>query len=257
LWSLSVEEQFYLVWPLLIFLVPKKHFKKLCLIAIGLGPILRLIITTIYRSHFSPILLDDPQQATYVLPFSQIDAFALGAYISRFEISRPRGQLLAMVILTPALGMLADQLTTGQYVLATLGYKLPLAGAYKEVWGYSLLNYLFAVLLFCVVRTKLFTSDLSGSVLRYLGKISYGLYVYHYFTLAVVTGLFKKFGLPYTLGSSEVFWTALLATIAVASLSYYLLEKPILGLKTRFFEIAPTAPVSESPGSSVHAPADK
>jgi peptidoglycan/LPS O-acetylase OafA/YrhL len=242
LWSLSVEEQFYLIWPLLIFMTPKKNLKKLFIAFIALGPIFRLITTLIFRNHVFPFLLKDPQQATYVLPLSHIDAFALGAYISRFEIPHPRLQLLGLVIIVPILGMLSDYLVRGYYVLATLGYELPLTGAFKEVWGYSLLNYLFAILIYCVVKTKLFQSDLSGSILGYLGKISYGLYVYHFFTIAVVVALLKQYGQPYTLGSPWVFWIALITTIVVASLSYFLLEKPILNLKSRFFTISSSTP---------------
>ena len=248
LWSLSVEEQFYLIWPLLILLTPKKHFKKLCLCAIALGPLFRLITTLVFRHHLFPFLSSSPEGATYVLPFSQVDAFALGAYISRFDIPRPRLQLLALLLIIPIVGIITDYLVTGQYVLATLGYGLPLRGAYKEVWGYSLLNYLFAVLIYCVIRTKLFQSDLSGSIISYIGKISYGLYIYHYFIIAIVVSLFKKYSLPHYLGAPGVFWTALILTIIVASLSYYLLEKPILNLKTRFFDIPPTAPAFKKPG---------
>ena len=96
LWSLSVEEQFYFIWPMLIFLTPREKFKQLCLTAIGLGFVFRLAITLIYRGQLFPFLLTDPQQAVNVLPFSHLDAFAFGAYISRFEIPRPRLQLIAL-----------------------------------------------------------------------------------------------------------------------------------------------------------------
>jgi peptidoglycan/LPS O-acetylase OafA/YrhL len=237
LWSLSVEEQFYILWPLLIFLTPRQRFKGLCLAAIGLAPLLRLIISLIYRNHLFPFLLNDPQLAVSVLPFSQVDAFAMGAYLSRFEIPRPRLQLLVMMVIVPALGLAGDYIASGEVRLATLGYALPLAGTFKEVWGYSLLSYLFALTIYCVARLNLFRRVLENGILRYLGKISYGLYVYHYGIIAVVTALSRKYDLDYNVRSPQTFFLSLGGTILVASLSFYLLERPILNLKDRLFPV--------------------
>ncbi len=237
LWSLSVEEQFYLLWPLLIFLTPREQFKQLCLTAIGLGFIFRLVITLIYRADVFPFLLNDPQQAVNVLPFSHLDAFAFGAYISRFELPRPRLQLLALAIFIPLIGLLTDYTTKGTMTFA-LGYDLPMTGYYKEVWGYTLLNYFFAVLIYCVARTNLFTSILDSAPLRYLGKISYGLYVYHYGVIAVMTALFRKYDLDYSLRSPQMFIAAASVTLLIASISFTLLEKPIIDMKDKFFRIA-------------------
>ena len=237
LWSLSVEEQFYLLWPLLIFLTPREKFKQLCFTAIGLGFVFRLIITFFYRTHAFPFLLSDPQQAVNVLPFSHLDAFAFGAYISRFELPRPRLQLLVLAVTVPALGLLTDYLSKGTVTFA-LGYDLPMTGFYKEVWGYTLLNYLFAVLIYCVARTNFLTGILESAPLRYLGKISYGLYVYHYGIIAIVIALFRKYGLDYSLRSPQMFVVAMSATLLIATLSFYLLEKPIINLKDKIFRVS-------------------
>jgi peptidoglycan/LPS O-acetylase OafA/YrhL len=234
LWSLSVEEQFYFMWPLLIFLTPREKFKQLCFTAIGLGLIFRLMITLIYRAHLFPFLLSDPQQAVNVLPFSHLDAFAFGAYISRFEIPRPRLQLFALAVIVPAIGLLTDLLKKGALTFA-LGYDLPITGFYKEVWGYTLLNYLFALLIYCVARTNFLTDVLDSAPLRYLGKISYGLYVYHYGIIAITAALFRKYELDYSLRSPQMFAASFGATLLIATLSFYLLEKPITNLKDRLF----------------------
>lgn len=237
LWSLSVEEQFYLLWPLLIFLTPREKFKQLCFTAIGLGFVFRLIITLVYRTQALPFLSGDPQQSVNVLPFSHLDAFAFGAYISRFELPRPRLQLLALTISVPAIGLLTDFLSKG-VVTSALGYDLPMTGFYKEVWGYSLLNYFFAVLIYCVARTNLLTGVLDSPPLRYLGKISYGLYVYHYGIIAICTVMFRKYSLGYSVRSFQMFVIAMSATLLTATLSYYILEKPLIDLKDRFFRVS-------------------
>ncbi len=238
LWSLSVEEQFYLLWPLLIFLVPRGKFKQLCFTAIGFGFIFRLAITWIYRTQLFPLLLSDPQQAVNVLPFSHLDAFAFGAYISRFELPRPRLQLLLLAAAIPAFGLFTDFLSKGSIVTLSLGYALPMTGLYKEVWGYTALNYLFAVLIYCVARTNFLTDILESAPLRYLGRISYGLYVYHYGIIAIAVALFREYDLPYSLRSPQMFVIAMGATLLVATLSFYLLEKPIINLKDKLFRVS-------------------
>jgi peptidoglycan/LPS O-acetylase OafA/YrhL len=237
LWSLSVEEQFYLVWPLLIFLVPREKLKQLCFTAIGLGFIFRLAITLIYRGGTFPFLLNDPQQAVNVLPFSHLDAFALGAYISRFEIPRPRLQLLLLAVFVPALGLLTDFFSKGIAAPLALGYDLPMTGFYKEVWGYTALNYLFAVLIYCVARTGFLTGILESAPLRYLGKISYGLYVYHYGIIAIMVAIFREYDLPYSVRSPQMFIAAMGSTALIATLSFYLLEKQIINLKDKLFHV--------------------
>jgi peptidoglycan/LPS O-acetylase OafA/YrhL len=236
LWSLSVEEQFYLLWPLLIFMTPREKFKQLCLTSIGLGFLFRLGITLVYRAQLFPFLSSDPQQSVNVLPFSHLDAFALGAYISRFELPRPRLQLLVLTIVVPVLGLATDFLTKGTLTLS-LGYDLPLTGWYKEVWGYTVLNYLFAVLIYCVARTNFLTVILDSPPLRYLGKISYGLYVYHYGIITICAAFARRYALGFSLHSPQLFFMALGATLLVATLSFYLLEKPLIDLKDKLFRV--------------------
>jgi peptidoglycan/LPS O-acetylase OafA/YrhL len=237
LWSLSVEEQFYLLWPLLIFITPREKFKQLCLTAIGFSFAFRLIITLVYRMQALPFLLMDPQLAVYVLPFSHLDAFAFGAYISRYELPRPRLQLLVLAITVPVIGLLTDFISKGTMTFS-LGYDLPLIGFYKEVWGYTLLNYFFAVLIYCVARTNFLTGILEIAPLRYLGKISYGLYVYHFGIIAIVATLFRKYNFDYSLRSPQMLVVAFSATLLVATVSFYLLEKPIINLKDKIFRVS-------------------
>jgi peptidoglycan/LPS O-acetylase OafA/YrhL len=234
LWSLSVEEQFYLIWPLLIFVTPRERFKTMCLSAIGLGFVFRLAITLIYRAQAFPFLFNDPQQAVNVLPFSHVDAFALGAYISRFDLPRSKLQLAALALALPALGLFSDYMTKGAWS-ASLGYDLPLTGWYKEVWGYTVLNYFFALIVYGVARKGFFRFALEWRPLRYLGKISYGLYVYHYGMIAVVGAVFRKYDLDYGLRSPQYLVVALAATVLLASLSFRFMEKPLIDLKDRFF----------------------
>jgi peptidoglycan/LPS O-acetylase OafA/YrhL len=246
-WSLSVEEQFYIIWPLLLLLMPQSGLKRLFITFILLGPISRFIFYWLYVSGSNLWVFREPfGLVIYSWPFSHLDAFALGAYISRFPIPRPRQQLLILFVLVLTSGYIATYITTGNIgVVSALGYDLRSSSGYQFVWAHSLLDYFFAVLLYCVVREKVFTRFLEMSWLRYLGKISYGMYVYHLPVIWFVERLSEE-RIEGEMAHLIRVIISLSATILIATLSYHLLEKPILNLKDRFFSWS-KAPINREP----------
>ena len=74
--------------------------------------------------------------------------------------------------------------------------------------------------------------------MRYLGKISYGLYIYHFPIIWFVMRI-RDLGLSETQAKPLVFIIAFIATLAAASISYRFLERPLLNLKDRFFALKP------------------
>jgi peptidoglycan/LPS O-acetylase OafA/YrhL len=234
LWSLSVEEQFYIFWPFLIFLVKGKHLKKLFLAGIIAGPILRIAIFLIHQSGYIESLRDPVSLAVYPLPFSYVDAFALGAYITRFPIPNARKQLTYLGLVIPVLGFATQFAANGKIEpFLTLGYQDAMPDAYQYIWGYTLLSYWFVVLVYCVVHEKLFVRFLEWAPLRYLGKISYGLYIYHFPIIWLVSQI-PDFGVSEKFIPPLIFILSFIGTVVVASLSYFVLEKPFLKLKERF-----------------------
>ncbi len=237
LWSLSVEEQFYIFWPLLVFLTPRKHIKKLFVAAILAGPLFRLGISVLYKYGDPSFLYPDYSVTTYTLPFSHLDAFGLGAFISRFEIPKARWQFFILLLLLPVVGFASTYISTGGWGIGTaLGFQYPLGKDLKQVWGYTYLNYTCVLLIYLVVREKFLVRFLDNRFLSYLGRISYGLYVYHFAIVWFVRrirdiGVHELAAKPLTLVISAII------LYIVASLSYKYLEKPILDLKERYFPL--------------------
>ena len=238
-WSLSVEEQFYIFWPLLILLVPEKSLKKLFLGFIALGLIFRIVFLFVYSAGVFRFLGATAPLAIFPLPFSHMDAFAFGAYISRFAIPKAKEQFLPLLVALPIIGFGSQYVATGEIgTISSLGYPLLLPKAYQFIWGYTLLNYFFAITIYSVVKHGLFNRFLEWPPLRYLGKISYGLYVYHFPVMWFAIRV-RDFGVVDPFAKPVIALISFIATLLVASLSYKYLEKPLLNLKDRFFALKP------------------
>ncbi|HMB23561.1 MAG TPA: acyltransferase, partial [Anaerolineales bacterium] len=236
-WSLSVEEQFYIFWPLLILLVPEKALKKLFVVFIVLGPIFRVAFFLFQRSGMYHFPANPVSWFIYPLPFSHIDAFAFGAYLSRYSIPHAKKQFFILLVALPLIGFGAQYIATGDIGnISALGFPIFLGNAYQFIWGYSLLNYFFAVTIQMVAREGAFLRFLDWKPMQYLGKISYGLYVYHA-PLIWFAGRIRDLGLPEPTARALAALISFVATLLIASASYYLLEKPILNLKDRFFSL--------------------
>src|SRR5215208_3197773 len=214
-WTLSVEEQFYIVWPLMLLFVPRQNLKRLFVFFIFLGITCRSILYLLYLSGSSVWMFREPfELVIYSWPFGHLDAFAFGAYISRYSIPYPRQQLLFFAFLVPVIGFTTTYFSTGSLGLtSSLGYDLPLKAGYQFLWAPTLLNYFFALLIYCVAHEKILIVVLSLSWLRYIGKISYGIYVYHFPVLWFMARFFEQ-----RMQVQTAFWANLVASFVATIL---------------------------------------
>ena len=239
-WSLSVEEQFYVFWPLLLFLVPEKYLKKLFLTLIVSGPIIRVALFFAFKYHLIWWFRDEIPWGIYAFPLSHVDAFAFGAYISRFTLPKAKGQFFALLFAVPVIGFAAQYAATGSFgPWQDLGYPFSMPKAYQFIWGYSLLNYCFAVTIYAVAREGLFNRWLENRGLKYLGKISYGMYVYHVTVIWFTARSQDVIPIEWETAKVLTVIVGLPVTFAIAHLSYTFLEKPLLNLKDKYFALRP------------------
>ncbi len=227
-WSLAVEEQFYLVWPLAIFFISTKHLKNFLLLVIMAGPLMRFFSVMIFDAHILSTLRQT-DLAIYILPFSHVDAFAIGGYLSLYGKSRPIYLVWLSILLVLMLGIIASWLSTRQIQWDQLGYGPFMKDSYKYVWGYTLVNLMFAYVL-VHVRDKTFMPALfENRLLVYLGTISYGLYVFHFPVVWLVYSTMYR--LPVIVQQS----ITLMVTVIISMVSYEFMEKRMINLKDRYF----------------------
>jgi len=227
-WSLAIEEQFYLVWPIALYLIPKKYLRTFLLIVVFSGPLVRWITGFLVSQHTFAFLGHDTGLVVYVLPFSHFDAFALGGFYALYGKGTSPGKISLLCGLIILLGLVTSYCFESEVDWAGLGYSDFMRGSYKYVWGYSLFN-LFCVLILATIRDKKYSIPLlENKILVYLGTISYGLYIFHNAFIWLINLYLPE--VPSLLKLCLIF----LLTVLMAAISYSLLEKPCLKLKDRF-----------------------
>lgn len=227
-WSLAIEEQFYLVWPLAIFFIQTNHLKRFLLLVIVVGPLMRILLAIIYNAdilHISQTL----DLVIYVLPFSHFDAFAVGGYFALYGKSRSNYLVWAFILFVLLLGIITSWLSARQVYLGQLGYGPFMKDSYKYVWGYSVVNLMFAYILVHVKNKSFIPALFENPLLVYLGSISYGLYVFHFPMLWLV------YSPMYDFPEAVRALTTLLITVLISMVSYELMEKRFINLKDKYF----------------------
>lgn len=219
-WTLSVEEQYYLIWPWLVLFVPFRRILPVVVVVILLGPAFRTYA----------VIAELNEVATYCFTLSSLDTLGMGSLLA----------ILSLRWGTDRLGSVLDRfvLPAGLFATAILLIVLH-TGIHWE--SYVVALDLSVGLIFCWLIFKA-SRGFRGHVgtfltmkpLVYLGRITYGLYVYHLFVPLLVHPAMAALGLdiPGRGWANLVISSAV--TVLVASLSWHILEKPLNDLKRLF-----------------------
>lgn len=223
LWSIAVEEQFYLFWPLLLSIINKKYYMPLFVSII----IASLIFRTFHAGDYAMLYFNT------LSVMSDLAVGAILAYISfyetRFFVSVQNCKKLFIA---------------GVYIL------LILAVFYFKKWSQINLftqvteRLVFAVLFAFVIGEQCYAKNSVFKLVKLknlsqLGIISYGLYSLHLYSISII----QKFNISmgYNTLGTELFYTELFIafgiSVVVCYLSYHLYEKKILRYKTKFITI--------------------
>jgi peptidoglycan/LPS O-acetylase OafA/YrhL len=218
LWSLSVEEQFYLVWPLLVLGVPDRFIPSTFITLFCAAPVIRVVMA----------ILGTGPMIMAISPFTCLDPLAGGALLALW-MRQDRSSLVPGRLRTiGAIGGVFFLLHVLYYVLVLKGG--PLQAQLPLIRTSATLFFMWVIGSAALERTGAFGSVLLAKPVAFIGRISYGIYLYH---LVVPWVLTRTFGVD--LGRSVLsFAIVVIATICTASLSWFLIEKPANRLKHRF-----------------------
>jgi peptidoglycan/LPS O-acetylase OafA/YrhL len=213
LWSVAIEEQFYLCWPLILALLGARWLPAVSAAMIGGALVARAWLLA------SRATLTD--QALWIHTLDRLEPLALGILIAWFW---PR---IAPTPRLPAWSGLASVGAAWALVAIIIGYCVTPGTLLVSppIWTYTLVDVILAGSLGITVWAA--SGLLAHPILVYLGRISYGLYVFHF---PVIYGVREGFGLRWPLR----LLLTLGLTVALAAYSYRFLEQPFLRLKQRF-----------------------
>lgn len=222
LWSLQIEEQFYLLFPLLVFYLKPKVLGRTLLGFACLSPLLRILL---YWREPGNLWIQ------YVLLPCHMEGLALGAWVAlRFRtrpwvISKPKLTLSTVLMI----GLTVFCGARGGYIHTS---------AFNRTVGFSLSSIAstLAVIWLVVHRGSSLTAILRISAVKFLAKISYSAYLFHIPVSIVLLALATKFNLQWL--SYERFLRVAAVyclTILLSALSWRFIENPLLRLRDRLF----------------------
>lgn len=233
LWSLAIEEQYYLIWPFVVIFLDRRWLIRICILMILSAPIFRFVLFYWYEPEIAGL----GARAAYNFTFARWDALALGSLLAvllRDPVQRDFLKANANKILFFSLSMIFVQ----------LGFSRTFNAIGKG--GFELINQSSSALLFLVIVFYVVKGQKGRGVkllemtpLKLIGKYSYAMYIFH---LPLMIVWFEYFvpELSFLVGINLLFQlffhfaVVLIVTYLLALLSWILLEHPILKLKHQF-----------------------
>jgi peptidoglycan/LPS O-acetylase OafA/YrhL len=216
LWSLQVEEQFYLTFPLLVALVTRKNLARILVAAMIVTPLLRIAMVWAMPANIT---------GTYVLTPCRMDTLALGGLVAIAQ--RDFASWLTTRWIAPITALSAA-------VIVAICWRYgptPWSTAMRTA-GFTASAFLFAGILILLVhqRSRVLIEICRFQPLVWMGTISYGMYLIHLAMFNFIRGHPRGFEPGGWLEALLSF----VATIAAAWLSWRFFESPILRLRERF-----------------------
>lgn len=243
-WSLAVEEHFYLVWPLVIFLLDRRQGIAASLACIVVGLVAKVTALLLWPATTVP---------AEVFTLCRLDALGAGAFLA-LALRGPNGFEWLMKWQRPALAIAGASLIAALAAKQVLKHSTPLAGQVVYWAAFTPVAVLFAIFIFKAIAspTRSFTALLCRQTwLQRAGKYSYGWYVFQGLIVSDLNRYLPNDALLAWCGGIPLIATALRIgiggglSLALAIVSWNVLEKPCLAWRSQHV-VAPAMEVQPS-----------
>lgn len=232
LWSIGVEEQFYIIWPFMVNYVRKKILLILILIFICVSLIPHFIDFVTNQITFSSGTISFLKQFSLFFKIAKFNSMALGGIMAWIYYSKK--ETFLKILHHRVFEIFALVLA---FLLWVFGFK-------TAYFGDEIYTVLFGIIILNVATNPKPFLSFENRLFDYLGKISYGLYMYHWLSIVIILYLLRNV-MPVIELPANAFWynlmmypAAIALTIGLSALSYELYEKWFLNLKKRFVKIS-------------------
>ena len=218
-WSIGVEEQFYLVWPIIIKKT-RKPFKTFFLI-IAVYIIIKVLIFNLSIIYSNIKLVAIFSKITNEFSVSGFVLGAVGANILFVNSTNVLEKIknIYFVRITFILFILLMIISNSESF-----YSLGIISIENEIFCIT-----FVIFIINFIDNSKFKVSLENRIVNYLGKISYGLYMYHPLCITLVINLILKYDI--TTNYFFIYPISILLTMLTSIISYNFIEKPFLKMK--------------------------
>lgn len=218
-WSIGIEEQFYILWPWLVKI--SKNILRTLIILICTLFFIKVIVLFFYKSNSNSVLFQHLKDIVAMLKIESMAIGGIGAYmvfkqkyykliLNNFILFGAVALVIVLIFFTPP--KIQDAI-------------------------FLVYSVLFLIIILNVSLHQNCLLRLENKLFRFLGNLSYGIYMYHFVVIALLIGTFKQLNIVVdnsVLSQLIVYSLSILATILVSWLSYTFIEKPFLKLKHKF-----------------------